>query len=72
MKEHRIEVTISPDGKVTADAEGFEGDGCLRDLEKLLIDLAASRSVQRPPRVRASGTPVSIERRAVAKGSVTR
>jgi hypothetical protein len=40
MREHRITIDIDGDGKITADAEGFTGDACLRDLEALLADLA--------------------------------
>ncbi len=40
MKEQRITIEISQDGKITADAEGFSGDACLKDLERLLEGLA--------------------------------
>ncbi len=40
MKEQRITIEISHDGKITADAEGFSGDACLRDLERLLEGLS--------------------------------
>jgi hypothetical protein len=40
MKEQRITVEIDRDGKITADAEGFTGDACLRDLERLLEGLS--------------------------------
>lgn len=40
MKEQRITIEISHEGKITADAEGFSGDACLRDLERLLEGLA--------------------------------
>jgi hypothetical protein len=40
MKEQRITIEIDHDGKISADAEGFSGDACLRDLERLLEDLA--------------------------------
>ncbi len=40
MKEQRIMIEISPEGKITADAEGFSGDACLKDLERLLEGLA--------------------------------
>lgn len=41
MKEERIVIEIGPDGRLTADAHGFEGDACMQDLERLLADLAA-------------------------------
>lgn len=40
MKEQRITIEINHEGKITADAEGFSGDACLRDLERLLEGLA--------------------------------
>lgn len=40
MKEQRITIEISSEGRISADAEGFSGDACLRDLERLLEDLA--------------------------------
>lgn len=48
MKEQRITVEIAHDGRITADADGFVGDACLRDLERLLADLApGTASVER-------------------------
>lgn len=41
MKERRITIEISHDGQITADAEGFTGEACLRDLERLLDGLGA-------------------------------
>lgn len=43
MKEQRITIEIDEGGRITADAEGFSGDACLRDLDKLLEGLAAAR-----------------------------
>ena len=40
MKEQRITIEISHEGKITADADGFSGDACLKDLERLLEGLA--------------------------------
>jgi DUF2997 family protein len=47
MKEQRITMEIDCDGRITAEAEGFSGDACLRDLEKLLDGLADWESVER-------------------------
>lgn len=44
MKEQRITIEISPEGKITADAEGFSGDACLKDLERLLEGLAPGKA----------------------------
>ena len=50
MKEQRITTEIDRDGKMTADAEGFSGDACLRDLERLLEGLSAgTESIERKP-----------------------
>jgi hypothetical protein len=50
MKEQRITIEINRDGQMTADADGFSGDACLRDLEKLLDGLApAMATVERKP-----------------------
>lgn len=45
MRELKITLDIGPDGAVTADADGFTGDACLRDLERLLADLATPPEV---------------------------
>ena len=39
MKEYRIVVEIDEEGRISADADGFEGGTCLADLEKLLGEL---------------------------------
>lgn len=50
MKEQRIIVEIAPDGRITADAEGFSADACLNDLERLLEGLASGiAAVDRKP-----------------------
>lgn len=50
MKEQRITIQIDHEGRITADAEGFTGDACMKDLERLLEGLApAVSSVQRKP-----------------------
>ncbi len=50
MKETTIIVTISPEGTISADADGFTGDACLKDLERLLEGLApGTATVARKP-----------------------
>lgn len=44
MKEQRITIEIDPQGRITADAEGFTGDACLKDLERILEGLAPGRA----------------------------
>ncbi len=40
MKEHRITIEIDQAGRISADAAGFSGDACLREIERLLEGLA--------------------------------
>ena len=40
MKEQRITIEIDPEGRISADADGFTGGACLKDLERLLEGLA--------------------------------
>jgi hypothetical protein len=50
MKEHRIDIEIDAEGRITADADGFAGDACLADLERLLADIASPwETVNRKP-----------------------
>lgn len=50
MKEQRITVEIDREGGITADAEGFSGDTCLRDLEQLLEGLSpGTATIERTP-----------------------
>lgn len=50
MKEQRITIEIDHEGRITADASGFTGDACLKDLERLLEDLApGTATVDRKP-----------------------
>ena len=69
MKEQRIIVEIDRDGGITADAEGFTGDACLRDLERLLEGLGAGTlSVDRKSDRGATRTTTSA-RQTVGKKS---
>ena len=45
MKTHRIIVEIDRNGRITADAEGFQGDACLKDLDRLLEGLGIEGAV---------------------------
>lgn len=50
MKEQRITIEISGDGTIKADAEGFSGDTCVKDLERLFEGLApGTATVVRKP-----------------------
>ena len=67
MKEQKIIVEIDREGGITADAEGFTGDACLRDLEVLLEGLGAgTQSVERKPDRGAART-TSRARQTVGK-----
>ena len=41
MKETKIVIEIDRDGQISAEADGFTGDACLRDLDRLLDGLSA-------------------------------
>lgn len=45
MKEQRITIEIDHEGRITADADGFTGDACLKDLERLLEGLAPGTAI---------------------------
>lgn len=50
MKEQKLVIKISSEGNITADTEGFSGDTCLKELDKLLAGLApGNASVDRKP-----------------------
>jgi hypothetical protein len=50
MKEQRITIEIDAEGRLSADAEGFERDLCLKELEKLLEGCASAwEHVERKP-----------------------
>ncbi len=50
MKEQRITIEIDHEGGITADADGFSGDACIRDLERLLESLSpGTTSIERKP-----------------------
>ena len=44
MKEYRITVEIDEEGRISADAGGFEGETCLTALEELLDELGGPTS----------------------------
>lgn len=39
MKEEKIIIEIDEDGKITAEADGFIGKICMKELEKILEDM---------------------------------
>jgi len=50
MKEQRITIEIDREGRIHADADGFSGDACLKELDRLLEDIAAATvSIDRKP-----------------------
>jgi hypothetical protein len=42
MREQRIEIQIDEHGRIKADAHGFTGDACIKELEKILADCPAA------------------------------
>ena len=50
MKEQKLVITISSEGAISADAEGFSGDTCLKELDKLLAGLSPGNAcIDRKP-----------------------
>ena len=47
MAEHRIDITIDKDGKISASTEGIKGEVCLAKLQELLGDLADLESYEK-------------------------
>lgn len=64
MKELRIVIDIDEEGRIVADADGFEGDLCLKELDRLLEGLA-------PDRGRTDRKPAARQTRRVAAATVT-
>lgn len=66
MKEQRITVEIDAEGRIKADAEGFSGDACLRDLERLLegLGVETATTVRKPD----AGTQQTTRTRTQASG----
>ncbi len=48
-KEETITITINEDGIITADADHFSGDVCLKELQKLLEGFPAPENIDRKP-----------------------
>jgi hypothetical protein len=47
MKEECILITIDEQGRITADAKGFQGEACVKDIELLLQDIAAVQTIDK-------------------------
>ena len=41
MRQETIVIEIDRDGSIQAEADGFTGDTCVADLERLLADLSS-------------------------------
>jgi hypothetical protein len=48
-KEEKITITIREDGKLTADADNFSGDVCMKELQKLLEGFPAVENTNHRP-----------------------
>lgn len=49
MREQTICVEIDDNGRITAEADGFSGDACLKELDQLLDGLGRLEEVVRKP-----------------------
>ena len=68
MKEQRITIEIDDEGRMTADAHGFAGDACLKELERLLEGLApGTAAVDRKPDAAAARTTATQTQRVGKK-----
>jgi hypothetical protein len=47
MAENRITITIDEQGRVSASTEGFKGELCLEELEKLLGELGDQATLKK-------------------------
>ncbi|WP_438040195.1 DUF2997 domain-containing protein [Sorangium sp. So ce128] len=68
MKEEKITITISPDGRLRAETRGLKGDACDRELAGLLAELAEIHEVEHTVEARerpagAGVAPVQTTRR---------
>jgi hypothetical protein len=66
MKEQRIVVEIDRLGRISADAEGFSGDACLKELERILGEVAASPETLRR-KVDGSAAMTSTQKNQVSR-----
>jgi hypothetical protein len=67
MEEYEITIVIDEDGRLEADAEGFEGEKCLEELDELLEEQAElSREIEKKPEFEA-GRKESQETRSIQK-----
>jgi DUF2997 family protein len=69
MKEVRIFVDIHADGRIEAQAEGFTGDTCLQELDKLLGDLGEQETVRRTDQAAVSAAETGARSQAQVRKS---
>ena len=67
MKKHTIVIDIDGEGRLTADADGFEGGQCVRDIERLLADLAST-----PADVKRKSDPGALRETAVHRMKISK
>lgn len=71
MKELKIVVEIGPDGSLRLDADGFTGDACISEIEKLLEGTAGLRvKVDRKPEAGRSNLSVKPSPKIERRGGV--
>lgn len=57
MREQKIEIEIDEHGRIKADAHGFVGDACIKDIEKILANCpGAWMRIDRKPDDKTSKT----------------
>ena len=49
MKEYNIEVEIDEDGNIKLETKGMEGNVCVDELEKILLDIEGEQSYTNKP-----------------------
>lgn len=58
MKEKKIVIDISDDGKINAETFGLQGSECLNELDKLLKDLALETETEKKDDFFKEGTTI--------------
>lgn len=67
MKEQRITIEIDHEGRITADAEGFSGETCMGDLERLLKELSPGIATKERKSEADSARVTTVRKQTVGK-----
>ena len=49
MREYKINITIKDDATIAIDANGFVGDACIKEVEKIMEEVAPIGEVKKKP-----------------------